>query len=275
MAMKVHHLDCGCLCPIAKRALTGEGSLFERGSMPAHVLLVETPSSGLLLVDTGFGSADRKDPAGRLGGPFAAAMKPSTDPVHGALEQVKKLGHDPRDVRHILVTHLDLDHAGGLPDFPWAKVHLHQREKDAAMAPTFAEKERYRRVHFAHGPDFAPYDQEGEPWNGFAAVRDLPGLPPEILAIPMPGHSRGHACIAVDRGDRWLVHAGDAYFHTADVRGEPAPFGIRLFQRAVAVDYRKVQENHRRLGELRGVAGVSLFCAHDPGELTAMQSAAG
>lgn len=48
-------------------------------------------------------------------------------------------------------------------------------------------------------------------------MRRLTGLPPEILALPLPGHSRGHAAIAVDTGHGWLVHAGDAYFHRPPV----------------------------------------------------------
>ncbi|MFD0510570.1 MBL fold metallo-hydrolase [Streptomyces aureus] len=31
------------------------------------------------------------------------------------------LGYAVDDVRHIVLTHLDLDHAGGLPDFPRAR----------------------------------------------------------------------------------------------------------------------------------------------------------
>ena len=53
----------------------------------------------------------------------------------------------------------------------------------------------------------------GEPWMGVPAVRQLEGLPTEILALQMSGHSRGRAAIAVDTGHGWLVHAGDAYFH--------------------------------------------------------------
>jgi glyoxylase-like metal-dependent hydrolase (beta-lactamase superfamily II) len=102
-------------------------------------------------------------------------------------------------------------------------------------------------------------------------VRELPGLPPSILAIPLPGHSRGHACIAVDRGDRWLLHAGDAYFHPSRLRGEAAPFGLQLFERLVAMDYEKVLENHRRLGELSQKPGVTVFSAHDAGELAALR----
>src|SRR5689334_9879688 len=45
----------------------------------------------------------------------------------------------------------------------------------------------------------------GEPWNGVPAVRQLSGLPPETLALPLHGHSRGHAAIAVDTGRGWLA----------------------------------------------------------------------
>jgi glyoxylase-like metal-dependent hydrolase (beta-lactamase superfamily II) len=257
------------MCPLARRAVSGTGSMFERGTMPAHCLLIETGSS-LVLVDTGFGVDDLRDQR-RLGA-ARFLLAPPKDESITALEQVKRLGFDPRDVRHVLCTHLDLDHAGGLPDFPWAKVHIHAVEADAALSPTFRERERYRPAHFAHHPDFVRYERTGEPWNGFAAVRELPGLPPSILAIPLPGHSRGHACIAVDRGDRWLLHAGDAYFHPNRLRGEAAPFGLQLFERLVAMDYEKVLENHRRLGELSQNPGVTVFSAHDGGELAALRA---
>ena len=32
---------------------------------------------------------------------------------------------------------------------------------------------------------------------GFDGVRQLEGLPPEILMVPMPGHTWGHAGVAV------------------------------------------------------------------------------
>jgi glyoxylase-like metal-dependent hydrolase (beta-lactamase superfamily II) len=130
-----------------------------------------------------------------------------------ALPQVETLGFRREDVRHIVLTHLDFEHAGGLPDFPHAKVHVHAREKDAASARgTFNQKQRYRSVQFAHSPVRETYETLGEPWKGMPAVRQLAELPAEILALPFGGHSRGHAAIAVDTGHGWLVHAGDAYF---------------------------------------------------------------
>jgi glyoxylase-like metal-dependent hydrolase (beta-lactamase superfamily II) len=272
MPLRIHHLDCASMCPLARRWVNGTGGLFERGAMPAHCLLVETPASGLVLVDAGFGTADLAAPRERLGPTFTRLLHlaPSTTP---ALAHVRALGFDPKDVRHVVVTHLDLDHAGGITDFPWAKVHVHAAEQGAALAPSLVERDRYRPCHFAHGPDWSLYEATGEPWKGFPAVRSLPGLPPEILAIPLSGHTRGHACVAVDRGDRWLLHAGDAYFHRSRIAGGPTPPALRLFEWVVARDHRRVLDNHRRLGELARDPGVEIFSSHDPDELARLSGA--
>jgi glyoxylase-like metal-dependent hydrolase (beta-lactamase superfamily II) len=41
-----------------------------------------------------------------------------------AVRQIEELGFGAADVRHIVLTHFDLDHIGGLADFPDAEVHL-------------------------------------------------------------------------------------------------------------------------------------------------------
>ena len=100
-------------------------------------------------------------------------------------------------------------------------------------------------------------------------MRELEGLPPEILLIPLTGHTRGHACVAVKTGEGAVVHAGDAYFHHAAVTEGEIPFGLRVFESNIAIDPRKIRSNHARLRQLRGERGIHLFCAHDPTELPA------
>lgn len=266
--MKVHHIDCATLCPLSRRLINGDGSYLEPGRLVSHCLLIETDAHGLVLVDTGIGRADVRDPRGRLGAPFVAIGGVGSVPIKTVADHVTARGYALKDVRHILVTHLDLDHAGGLGDFPDAVVHVHQREHDAALSPTWRERERYRACHWAHGPRWATYSSTGEPWMGFAAVRDLPGLPPEMLAVPMPGHTRGHACIAVKSGSEWLLHAGDAFFHRSAVEpgSGPMPAGLRAFEGLIAIDRSAVHDNHARLRDLARDHGgeVRVFCAHDP-----------
>ena len=100
--------------------------------MVAHTLVVERPE-GLLLVDTGFGRGDVADPK-RLGQPFRAMVRPTLDPAETVHAQLLARGLDPADVTDVVLTHLDLDHAGGLADFPTARVHVHEAELAAATA---------------------------------------------------------------------------------------------------------------------------------------------
>jgi glyoxylase-like metal-dependent hydrolase (beta-lactamase superfamily II) len=277
--MRVHHLDCCTMCPRGRSAINGEGRLLERARLVSHCLLVETDAHGLVLVDTGIGVDDVRDTR-RLGGLFGPAMAiDATMTKMPALPQIEALGFERRDVRHIVLTHLDFDHAGGLPDFPDAKIHVHAREKDAALArTTFNRKARYRSPQLAHGPAWETFDALGEPWKGVPAVRRLDGLPPEILALPMAGHSLGHAAIAVDAGRGWLVHAGDAYFHRSVLeRGNASvtPWALRFIERFIAHDYASVRASHARLAELAKRDDVTVFSAHDPVEYEQLRDASG
>ena len=208
---------------------------------------------------------------------FVALSGPRITASTTALAQVKALGFSADDVRHIAVTHLDLDHAGGLADFPRARVHVHGAEQRAAMAPNWRERMRYKPHQWAHGPDWRLYDQaDGEPWFGFACVRALDGLPPEVLLVPMGGHSRGHSALAVDAGDRWLLHAGDAYFAHGEVHEGAAPVAplLDVYETILAADNGLRRGNQQRLRQLAREQGakVSVFCAHDPAEMPATRS---
>ena len=265
------------MCPRGRRAVNGEGSLFARATLVSHCLLLETDAHGLVLVDTGIGVDDVRDPR-RLGPLFGRAMAIDATMTHmPALPQVEALGFRRADVRHLVLTHLDFDHAGGLPDFPAAKVHVHASEQAAALArATFNQQQRYRAVQFAHGPAWATYDALGEPWRGLPAARQLAGLPPEILALPLAGHSRGHAAIAIDTGHGWLVHAGDAYFHrSVTVRGDTSamPWALRGIERFIAFDYQRVRANHALLAKLAKHDDVTVFSAHDPVEYERLRAA--
>jgi glyoxylase-like metal-dependent hydrolase (beta-lactamase superfamily II) len=275
--MRVHHLDCCTMRPRGRRAVNGDGSLLARARLVSHCLLLETDGHGLVLVDTGIGVDDVRHTR-RLGRFFGRAMAiDATKTQMSALPQVEALGFRREDVRHIVLTHLDFDHAGGLQDFPEAKVHVHAKEKQAALVrATFNQKLRYRSLQFVHGPAWETYEALGEPWKGVAAVRQLEGLPPEILALPMPGHSAGHSAIAVDTVHGWLVHAGDAYFHhCVTVRGDTSgmPWALRRIEQFIAFDFKSVRANHAILRELARHQDVTIFSSHDPVEFERLRAA--
>jgi glyoxylase-like metal-dependent hydrolase (beta-lactamase superfamily II) len=269
--MKVHHLNCGTMRPIGGQLVDGKPGLLRRSHLVCHCLLIET-GDGLVLVDTGFGQQAVESPSRWLGRNFATFVSPEPRIEDSAAAQITALGLSPDDVRHIVPTHLDIDHAGGLADFPNAVVHVRAEEHRAATAPKRGlEGTRFRRAQFAHGPQWSTYDESGESWFGFDAVRELKGLPPEILLVPLAGHTLGHAGVAVDTGNGWLLHAGDAYFFHGqlDPVKPQCPPGLELFQNLMQTKKEPRVANVRRLRELaRNHADeVNIFSSHDPVEL--------
>ncbi|MEV0293427.1 MBL fold metallo-hydrolase [Nocardia sp. NPDC050710] len=274
--MRIHHLDCGTMRPFGGRLLDGTGGLLRRAEMVCHCLLIELDDR-LVLIETGMGEQSVLRPREWLGRRFIRLTRPVFDPERTAVRQVEALGFRREDVRDIVLTHLDLDHAGGLADFPHATVHIYDEELRAFQGMhTAQEKFRYRTAQFEHGPRWASYADLGESWFGFDAVRELTGLPPEILLVPLAGHTRGHAGVAVDTGAGWLLAAGDAYFHPGQL--DPAhphqPLGVSLFERYVQTLEGPRRENQRRLRELVRDHGteIAVFSAHNAAELRALQS---
>ncbi len=257
--MKATHFSAGSMCP------RGAFALGDSPEMVCHCLAVET-KHGVVLVDTGL-FADADDAGFRFNRAFSRFMRPTRQ---SAKRELERLGYRASDVTHVVCTHLDIDHAGGLSDFPDAEVHVMETERAAARARrTFHERGRYVPKHFTHGPKWKTRATGGETWKGFSAVRALHEDEPDLLLVPLHGHTRGHAAVAVRSATGWLLHCGDAYFHHDEMTDEArAPFGFELFQRTVADDDRARRDNQRRLRELKSTHhDVRLFCAHSKHEL--------
>ena len=280
--MRIHHLDCGPMHPPGGALMDGvSGGLF--GRLTCHCLLIETDAHGLVLVDTGFGLRDTMHPWRRLSPAATVMLLPRFDPERTMLRQLARLGLSPRDVRHIVMTHLDFDHAGGLADFPDATVHVTEVEADAARRRrSVLDRMRYRPVQWGGTGRWRTYpERSGGRWFGFDAVTQLDGLPPEILMVALPGHTRGHAGVAIEGKPGWVLHAGDTYFNRAelhDPRGAAAaPSGARALEWAFAWNPTLAHANQARLRDLvaGGEASMAVFCTHDPVEYVAMAAWSG
>ena len=265
--MKIHHMSCGSLCPFGGALIDG----FSRtlgAHLSCHCLLIATPHHGLVLVDTGL-SARETDPVQPTLARFHQLFdRPRLHASESALSTVRQLGYDPRDVRHIIATHLDFDHVGGMRDFPQAMVHVTALEYHEALQATgFMQRRRYSNVPFTSHHSWSLYEMNGERWFGFEAVRNLRGLPPEMLLVPLRGHTLGQVGVAVQQGNHWLLHAGDAYLYRGEMDPERrrCPLGMRLYERVFDADHAARVMNQHRLRKLVQDHSdhIRIFCSHD------------
>lgn len=195
--MKIHHLNCGSMT-----------APFIHVQTIVYCLLVET-SQGLVLIDTGFGTRDYKEPAVKMRF-FLKYMGVPKLPEETALAQVNNLGYEPKDVKHIIQTHLHVDHAGGLADFPWADVHVFQDEYQAIQNPRGMMEFAFVQEHWKHKPTWVIHQLSGQKWFEFDAISILETPEVDFWLIPLPGHTRGHCGVALGKPGNWLLHCGDA-----------------------------------------------------------------
>ncbi|MEW4486527.1 MBL fold metallo-hydrolase [Thalassoglobus sp. JC818] len=226
---KIHHINCGTLL------VSGYPTVV------CHCLLLED-EQGLTLIDTGIGLLDVQDPAGRLGQDLIDLAGFQFNEVDTAVRKIEKLGLSPDRVDHIVLTHCDPDHTGGLADFPNATIHLAKEELDQLNN----ELPRYVSSHFEHRPKWAFCEHNDREWFGLKA-RSLPlEHSSEVLLIPLFGHTLGHCGVAIQQGDRWLLHAGDAYYLRPELSEENHPVDAFAAQRAEDDQMRR-----KSLSELR------------------------
>lgn len=262
-----HHLDGGAMRPSLGKYANDAGMLVD------HVVAFTTPAGGLALIDTGIGTAARANPRRHLGAGIAATARPPRDRETSVVGQLEALGHSAADVTDIFITHLDMDHASGLADFPAATVHVHHRELAAAMAPRLPERTRYLAANWSHRPTWSTFG-DGTQDAEAAGLRGHGLLGGQVVAIPMPGHTRGHTAYAVRDGEGWLLHAGDAFYHEPTIHPAAGPRASRfwqIFEVVVAAQPKYLRANHRTVRAAAATDGVRVVCSHDPALLAAAQ----
>lgn len=267
MSYVIHHINCATLCPMSARLINGHGSYFGKAKWICHCLLIET-NAGLVLVDTGLGTNDIQHPK-QLGWMFNQMVRPVLSPEETALAQILKSGFKKEDVQHIILTHLHADHAGGISDFPMAKIHVMKKEYDMVVGQKTVPL-GYATKQFKFAPRWRVHNVTGEKWNGFDCVSAFEPALQDILLVPLHGHSTGHAGIFIPSTTGDLFHCGDAYFdhHTISSSYQDVPFGIKIFQKFADYNTASRIRNQIRLTQLftDKKAEMQFICSHDINE---------
>lgn len=211
----IHHINCGTLV------------VPSHPTVVCHCVLLQD-GERLALIDTGIGLADVRNPLGRLGQPLINMAGFQFNEFDTAVRRIEAAGLCPGDVRDIILTHGDPDHAGGLADFPLAQVHVSAEEQARVARGHW----RYVPAQFAHHPLWRTYDRSPRRWFGLEARPVAIGFSSEVLLIPLFGHTFGHCGVAVQQEGRWLLHVGDAYYLRVELTTDDHPVSLLAVQRA-------------------------------------------
>jgi glyoxylase-like metal-dependent hydrolase (beta-lactamase superfamily II) len=197
--------------------VTGKAGL-KNITFPSLVGRITHPTRGVILFDTGYGEAlsKSKDLVARC---YRRLLPYKLAPGEACIHQLAAAGISASEVKGIILSHLHPDHAGGLTDFPQAKIYLSRVAFDE-----LARKNIFSRGRLGLIPDLFPHDLAtrvkfvedysrvslDRGWGVFDIGTDIFG-DSSVLAVPLPGHAPGHFGIKLKiSNDREVFLAADA-----------------------------------------------------------------
>jgi N-acyl homoserine lactone hydrolase len=214
----------------ALRAIGVGVPLSEQITVPVPAFLLEHPSAGPILVDTGFhasvataGTPERARNLGRVGSLIARNVR--MRPEQAVAAQLRARGLDPDEVRLVVMTHMHFDHASALCDFPGATVLTSAPEWEAVWGRGSALR-GYSTAQFDPRPSYRTVDFSGPhagALDAFERTVDVFGDGSLVLAFT-PGHTRGHVSAIARLEGREALLAGDAIYTIETLRNGKRPW---------------------------------------------------
>jgi N-acyl homoserine lactone hydrolase len=208
--------------------------------IPIVSFIVEHPRAGTVLIDTGLHQSCAVDPKQNLGRVGALAFRGlKMERGQAVVEQLRARGIEPSAVSLVVMTHLHIDHASAMSDFPNATFVFSRREWEAATEPR-GWQHGYRPRQFDHGFDYRTLDFEdteaGDSYATFGRSFDLLG-DGSIRAVYTPGHTHGHMSVVLRLADGGeALVAGDAIYTRRTLTESTLPFRLEdehLFRRSL------------------------------------------
>jgi glyoxylase-like metal-dependent hydrolase (beta-lactamase superfamily II) len=236
-------------------------SNFSFGST-AGSILVKHPA-GDLLIDTGNSSHFDEEIRGYPFGTWlklrflAGQLKPEV-----ALPQLlRRVGEDPAKLRWAILSHVHLDHAGGLMDLPHLTVLLTREELQFANDPDVQAKGYVIAAHTQKFPraDAPTLKFEPKPYETFDESVDL-YKDGSVVVVPLRGHTPGSLGIFVNLSPTLrLFYVGDA---VDDERGFEERVGKSLILQDSDNDQKLANLIVGRISELHELPGLAIIPAH-------------
>jgi N-acyl homoserine lactone hydrolase len=220
---------------LLRALLSGEPAM----TVPCPAYLIRHPSAGAILVDTGLHPSVATDGHENLGRLAARFGKPALEPGEDVPAQLRARGLDPGEIPVVVMTHLHLDHASAISEFPNSTFVISEVEWEGATVGPKPSLNGYRRAHFDYAFDYrtVDFDRGGiDSYSSFARCFDLFGDGSIRLAYT-PGHSAGHMSVIAHLAERDFVIGGDATYTQGQLEGDaplaPRPFDAHNYRRSL------------------------------------------
>jgi glyoxylase-like metal-dependent hydrolase (beta-lactamase superfamily II) len=183
--------------------------------LPTYAWMIDH-TEGLIVVDTGQGT-HLLDGVRSLHPYLRWEVKFRIERDEEIGPQLRALGVGPRDVKRVVLTHLHVDHDGGLAHFPDSDIFVSRQELHTARA--WAGRIRgYLPNRWPSWFNPRPLDLTPEAFGPFAASRRLTAAG-DVIAVATPGHTPSHLSVIVLDEGLTCVLAGDASYTEALMLG--------------------------------------------------------
>jgi glyoxylase-like metal-dependent hydrolase (beta-lactamase superfamily II) len=217
--MKVHAIQTG-LVRIKTAQVEGRGhglwrrlAIFTDANwtewLPTYAWVIEG-SEGIIVVDTGQGAHLLE--SGRSLHPYLrweVAFRVEREQEIGP--QLRALGIGIRDVKRLVLTHLHMDHDGGLAHFP--NIEILVAPGELQIASGLAGRMRgYLPHRWPSWFDPVPLHLAPESFGPFALSRRLTEAG-DVVAVATPGHTAHHISVVALDGDTAYFLAGDTSYN--------------------------------------------------------------
>jgi glyoxylase-like metal-dependent hydrolase (beta-lactamase superfamily II) len=191
--------------------------------LPVPAFLIEHPTAGAILIDTGLHPVCASDVSANMGRAAKLIYQVRMEHDQALRFQLPARGIQPNEVRLVILTHMHVDHASAVVEFPDATFLVDAREWAAAAEG--GVREGYHHRQFDHAFDWRLLDygaQSVESFAGFGQTIDLFG-DGSVRLISTPGHTRGHQSVLLRTAEREILVVGDAAYTERELRGEWQP----------------------------------------------------
>lgn len=194
--------------------------------LPVPAFLVEHPGAGRLLIDTGLHPSCATDVGGNMGrvGRLLYSVRMRQD--QALRSQLPARGVRPEDVGVVILTHLHIDHASAVSEFPKATFVVDRREWVAAAHG--GARHGYYTRQFDHAFDWRTVDYGEETVGSFSAFGrslDLFG-DGSVRLLSTPGHTAGHQSVLLRTGGDPVLVVGDAAYTERELDGLATPLVV-------------------------------------------------